>query len=184
MRRITRFRPTPSMVVASIALLVALGGTSVAAVNALAPANSVGTAAVIDNSLLKQDFKAGQLPAGKPGKAGKPGPAGAPGSALAYAHVNKDGSLDEANSKNVVMVPAKNAVTSSFAQYCLKVTGDQRPHNAVATLDISASADKQIAVVIGRDISSSCNGDADAVVNTAIDQTGASQTNAFYIVFN
>ena len=64
MQRITRIRPTPAMVVASIALLVALGGTSFAAVSKLAPPNSVGTAAVINNSLLKKDFKAGQLPAG------------------------------------------------------------------------------------------------------------------------
>jgi len=67
MIHIARFRPTPSMVVASIALLVALGGTGVAAVRTLLPANSVGTAQVIDNSLLKKDFKAGQLPAGKQG---------------------------------------------------------------------------------------------------------------------
>ncbi len=70
MRHIARFRPTPSMVVASIALVVALGGTSVAAVRTLLPANSVGTAQVIDNSLLTKDFKAGQLPAGKQGPAG------------------------------------------------------------------------------------------------------------------
>ncbi len=70
MIHIARFRPTPSMVVASIALLVALGGTGVAAVRTLLPANSVGTAQVIDNSLLTKDFKAGQLPAGKQGPAG------------------------------------------------------------------------------------------------------------------
>ena len=40
--RLLRHRPSPAMVVACIALLVALGGTSVAAVSALAP-NSVGT---------------------------------------------------------------------------------------------------------------------------------------------
>jgi hypothetical protein len=70
MKPIARLRPTPSMVVASIALLVALGGTSVAAVRTLEPANSVGTAQVIDNSLLKKDFKTDQLPAGKQGPAG------------------------------------------------------------------------------------------------------------------
>jgi hypothetical protein len=67
-QRITRFRPTPGTVIATIALLVALGGTGYAAT--LLPANSVGTAQVIDNSLLTKDFKAGQLPAGKPGPAG------------------------------------------------------------------------------------------------------------------
>jgi hypothetical protein len=63
-------RPSPAMVVACIALLVALGGTSYA-IQAL-PQNSVGTkqiknGAVNSNkvkngSLLRADFKAGQLP--------------------------------------------------------------------------------------------------------------------------
>jgi hypothetical protein len=60
MRRITRFRPTPAMVVASIALLVALAGTSAAAV-ALVPRNSVGSDQVIDGSLKRKDFKAEQV---------------------------------------------------------------------------------------------------------------------------
>ena len=67
-----------------VALLVALGGTSYAAV--LLPANSVGTAqlksdAVVsskvkDGSLLAIDFKSGQLPSGPAGPAGSAGPAG------------------------------------------------------------------------------------------------------------
>ena len=81
-------RPSPATVIASIALLVALGGTSIAAVNAL-PAGSVGTAQlknnavtsakVKDGSLLVGDFKAGQLPAGAAGPAGPAGAAGAAG---------------------------------------------------------------------------------------------------------
>jgi hypothetical protein len=50
------------MVVATVALLVALGGTSVAAV-ALVPRNSVGSSQVIDGSLRGRDFKAGVIPA-------------------------------------------------------------------------------------------------------------------------
>src|SRR5262245_31140197 len=42
MRKLIAHRPSPAMIVACIALLVALGGTSVAAVTAIAP-NSVGT---------------------------------------------------------------------------------------------------------------------------------------------
>lgn len=67
MQRIFRHRPSPATVIATIALLVALGGTSAAAVRALEPPNSVGTAQVIDNSLLSKDFKAGQLKAGPAG---------------------------------------------------------------------------------------------------------------------
>jgi hypothetical protein len=78
-------RPSPAMVVACLALLVALGGTSVAAVTAI-PRNSVGTpqlkknsvvsAKVKNGSLRAADFAAGQLPAGP---AGPPGPAAAVG---------------------------------------------------------------------------------------------------------
>jgi hypothetical protein len=89
MRRNARLRPSPSMGVAFIALIVALGGTSYAI--AQLPANSVGakqlkknavTAAKVKNrSLLAQDFKAGQLPAGPRGAQGPAGPAGAQGAA-------------------------------------------------------------------------------------------------------
>jgi hypothetical protein len=80
MRFIARFRPSPAMAVAGIALLVALGGTGVAAIQLAAP-NSVGSAAVIDGSLQKNDFKAGIIVPGKAGKNGKPGPAGPAGPA-------------------------------------------------------------------------------------------------------
>jgi hypothetical protein len=76
MHRLARYRPAPATVIATVALAVALGGTGYAA--SVLPANSVGTAQVIDNSLLKKDFKAGQIPAGKPGPAG-------PSNALAQA---------------------------------------------------------------------------------------------------
>jgi len=61
MRRITRFRPTPATVVATIALLVALAGTGTAAV-ALVPRNSVGSEQVINGSLRSKDFRDGVLP--------------------------------------------------------------------------------------------------------------------------
>jgi hypothetical protein len=67
--------------VAYLALFVALGGTSFAAANALVPRNSVGTAQVINGSLLKKDFKKGQLPRGPRGVRGPAGPAGAAGPA-------------------------------------------------------------------------------------------------------
>ena len=84
MRRILRHRPSPAMVVACIALTIALGGTSYAAVNL--PRNSVGTAQLKKNvitsakvknfSLLRADFKRGQLPAGPRGPEGLQGPKG------------------------------------------------------------------------------------------------------------
>ncbi len=98
MQRLLRHRPSPAMVVACIALIVALGGTSVAAVNALAP-NSVGPVQlkagavtkpklrnnavtgvkVLNHSLSAVDFVAGSLPRGPTGPAGPAGAAGPAG---------------------------------------------------------------------------------------------------------
>ena len=101
-------RPSPAMIVACVALLFALGGTSIAAVTAI-PRHSVGTAQlrkgaatgakikdgavasvdiadgavtttdVGDGSLLAADFKSGQLPSGPQGAVGPSGPQGDPG---------------------------------------------------------------------------------------------------------
>ena len=89
MRVIKRWHPSPATVIASIALLVALGGTSYAAVSIVLPPGSVGTvqikpnavtsAKVKDGTLLNTDFKPGQIPAGPSGAPGAPGPPGATG---------------------------------------------------------------------------------------------------------
>src|SRR6188472_4466999 len=94
MRRFKRFRPSPAMVVACVALLVALSGTGYAAVQAL-PRNSVTTVQVKDHSLLVRDFKAGQIPRGPrgpAGPAGATGPAG-PGADVSWALVRADGGI-------------------------------------------------------------------------------------------
>jgi hypothetical protein len=75
---------SPATVIAMIALAVALGGTSYAAV--VLPAGSVGTKQLRKNavtsvkvkngSLLKKDFKAGQIPAGAKGAKGDTGATG------------------------------------------------------------------------------------------------------------
>ncbi len=89
MKRLWRHRPKPATVIACLALSVALGGTGYAAI--VLPANSVGTAQlknsavntlkVKNGSLLKADFKAGQIPAGAAGPAGPAGAAGPAGPA-------------------------------------------------------------------------------------------------------
>jgi hypothetical protein len=64
-------------VTATLALVIALGGTSYAAIKL--PRNSVSSVQVKDRSLLKKDFRTGQLPRGKTGAQGPAGPAGAAG---------------------------------------------------------------------------------------------------------
>ena len=68
MHVLKRFRPSPAMVVACLALLLALGGTGYAAIKL--PRNSVTTVQVKDFSLLSRDFKPGQIPRGAAGPAG------------------------------------------------------------------------------------------------------------------
>ena len=111
MRHLLRHRPSPAMVVACVALAVALGGTSYAAINL--PANSVGTkqiknsavtaAKVKNHSLLATDFKSGQLPrgpqgatgpVGPPGPTGATGPAGAAGPGARWAIVKPGGYIE------------------------------------------------------------------------------------------
>ena len=84
--------PSPALVLASVALGIALGGTSVAAVSQLPrasvgtpqlKANAVTSAKIRNNdvrsvdvrngSLLRVDFRRGQLPAGPAGPQGPPG---------------------------------------------------------------------------------------------------------------
>jgi hypothetical protein len=65
-----------SNLVAYVALFVALSGTTYAAGTKLAAPNSVGSRQVINRSLLKVDFKPGQLPRGPAGRAGARGVTG------------------------------------------------------------------------------------------------------------
>ena len=69
MKLLKRFRLSPGMVIACLALLLALGGTGYAASQAL-PRNSVTSVQVKDRSLLAKDFKTGQLPRGPAGPCG------------------------------------------------------------------------------------------------------------------
>src|SRR5205814_8252821 len=85
--RLLRHRPSPAIVLACAALLIALGGVSYAATSL--PRNSVGTAQLRNNavtsgkvknhSLLRADFKNGQVPRGPAGPAGPTGATGAQG---------------------------------------------------------------------------------------------------------
>ena len=98
---------------ALLALFLALGGTSVAATNALLPNNSVGTAQLKKGAVTKKKIapktlkqlkgnkgaqglpgaQGPQGPQGPAGAAGAPGAPGAPGTARAYALVDRVPSL-------------------------------------------------------------------------------------------
>jgi len=101
---IRRLRPSPAMVIACIALVFAMTGAGYAA-GMLGP-NTVGTkqlkknavisSKVKNGSLLRADFKAGQVPAGPQGPqgvAGAQGPPGPQGPGARWAAVNPNGSI-------------------------------------------------------------------------------------------
>jgi len=80
-------RPSPALVLAFLALLAALGGVAWAGGGQPLPADSVGrvqiregavgTRQVRNRSLLREDFRPGQVPRGRRGARGPAGPAGA-----------------------------------------------------------------------------------------------------------
>ncbi len=157
MRRILGRWPSPSLVVALIALFVALGGSGYAAVKIngknIASRSISGkklkrsavTAAEVKNrSLSARDFKRGQLrpgPQGPPGPPGEdgapgedglPGEDGEPGAALAYVRVTKAGDVDTSASKNFPAGNVHRGLPDSGI-YCLRGLRFN-PNNVVATL--------------------------------------------------
>jgi hypothetical protein len=98
MRSIRRFRPSPALAVAGVALLVALGDTGWATVEQVVPRRSVGTAQLKNNAVTSLKIKNGQIrradlhrTARRPGPRGPAGPAGAV--SRLWAVVNGTGSI-------------------------------------------------------------------------------------------
>jgi hypothetical protein len=146
-------------VIALIALFVALGGTSYAALKI--PRNSVGSPQVINGSLQKADLSKKAVAAlkgnrGAQGAQGSPGPAGAPGAAgatgpagtaRAYAEVDSTTpSLVTARTKNITAVSRPSTGT-----YCLTPAAgiDPRTVATVASEDFELSPVDGIVQVTG-----------------------------------
>ena len=120
---------TPSLAISMIALFVALGGASYAAVKI--PKNSVGntqlrkdavtSAKVKDRSLLATDFRTGQLPRGATGATGAAGASGvtaANGTSGSSLGITLTGTPQEVMSTTVSSGPAgRMVVTGSFRMY-------------------------------------------------------------------
>jgi hypothetical protein len=155
---------TYANVMATLAIFIALGGSSYAALritsrnvpkdaltgadikrltgrdvinNSLTGADVKGLKSVdvANGALLAEDFAPGQLPRGVKGDKGE---TGAPGTALAYGYVRSDGSLDYARSKNITAT-IKGQSPFPTGYYCVDVAVPvSKANNVVATLQDGA----------------------------------------------
>jgi hypothetical protein len=105
-RNILRRRPSPAFVLASIALLVALGGTSVAAVQAVAP-NSVGSRQLRSNAVTSPKIAARAVTSSKLANNA------VTGAKIASAAVT--GGKIAPNAITTVQVRARSLLSSDFA---------------------------------------------------------------------
>ena len=128
-------------VASTVALIVALGGTSYAA-------SKLTGKDIKDGSLTGKDvrkeslgskqikgLKASDFKGGLPeGPVGSPGPEGPAGSALAYARVKADGTLEAPRSQGI----ASLGVDPNSLAFCLNYTNGA-PRNAIATADVEGT---------------------------------------------
>jgi hypothetical protein len=176
------------MAVALTALFVALGGTG------YATTHTAGTAAKGTVTKPKshrgprgprgaQGAQGAQGPQGPRGLKGDPGPAGAAATALGYAKVNIDGSVNPAESKNVT---SANVVKTGpgGASYCF-INLPFTSNSVMATNDYNLSAYTSIvfaAVAAELPATTGCPAGTQAMVGTSV--AGAAAPSPFYVLFN
>jgi len=179
-----RLQPSPAMAVALIALFVALGGTSYAALKL--PKGSVGTAQLRNNAvtgakvkprtLSTSDFNRASLrsmrgPKGDKGDTGGQGAAGAPGTALAYARIV--GTVDANHSKGITNANLTHPADGVFCFRGLPFT----PQNVIVTPLPGYSAQQGTADLGQNHVS--CPADTQATVLWVI---GSTLTDALFMI--
>jgi hypothetical protein len=195
-------RPSPALVISIIALFVAMGGTSYAALKL--PKKSVGTKQLKSNavttskvkngSLRARDFRAGQLPAGARGATGATGPAGADGVADLFGRVATNGTLQPdvtsypSQAKGLVNANiVKGEAAAATGTYCFNIDG--RIASAMVSLDNAdaAAADRNliasVAIDRGEDLGDCPGTHNDARVRIVDGNTAAAQDARFFVWF-
>ena len=154
-------------------------------------ANAVGSEQIKAGAVAASDIKAGSIGAtalqtaavaaaiqaqlGAAGAAGAPGAPGAPGSAIAYARVNADGTIDPGDSKNIEVVSAGGGI------YCLNYTAGT-PHVVITIPDLSGSdSRKDQAIVTAVPGLPACPAGSDIEVATASIQLTVNGPRPFYL---
>ena len=191
--------------IAYTALFFALGGTSFAAAAALVPNNSVGSPQIINHSIRTIDISGRTVralhgargprglrgltgatgPKGDKGDKGDTGATGAPGSAIAYAKVNSNGTVDATQSKNITSANVTLRATSAYCFHDLSFA----PKNVVATIAYGSlhngSAGSEIAQAeIDAMQATDCAPGEKVEVATADTNPFDFAPHAFYVVFN
>src|SRR6266550_2661614 len=173
MRVLRRFHPSPALVVACIALALSLGGVSYAALRL--PANSVGTRQVINGSLLKGDFKAGQLPRGARGPQGLAGAAGSTGPAGATGPAGTAGPVGPAGTAGSQGPPGPVSLTYVLSPYTALPTGTEQGAFVVCPAGM---------VVTGGGGYSPSTSTAVSIKSSAIGTTTGSSPDEWFVIMN
>lgn len=188
-------------VISLLALFVALGGSSYAALTVTGKNVKNGSLTgedvknnsltgrdvkrlrsrdVTDASLQAKDFAPGQLPAGQQGAQGprgEQGPSGEAGTALGYARIDSSGNVDESRAKNIT--DANVTKLPGAGIYCVDGLSFT-PRNVVASPD--AALNVWISATLGGGFD--CEADDDAVVKTGNPGSAATVAAHFSVLFN
>jgi hypothetical protein len=182
--RRTGRRLTYANVAATIALLFSLSGGAIAATHYLITSTKQISPKVLTALRGATGPRGLPGPTGNPGAPGLPGAPGAPGpqgSALAFAHVTSDGTVDTAHAKNVIQAQVAQVGVSGYCFRGLSPT----PSNVVATADATdpIANPKQIMSGLGTGGAfAGCPPGTQAYVLTAVGGTYAKT--AFFVTFN
>ena len=202
MRQLIRYRPSASMLVALTALFIAMGSGAYAAITL--PNGSVGAkqlkskavtngkladgavtaAKVKSHSLLADDFKAGQLPAGSPGPAGPAGVAGPAGPAGAagqpatalWAVVDIGGALVHGSHTTAVTKLFPGVTAGAY-----EVTFDRDVTNCALLATLGRTDSQSFNPDPGEIGTAYRNGNPNAVFVKTRDSTGAAVDESFHL---
>jgi hypothetical protein len=158
------------MIISLVALFVTLGGTSYAAIT-LAPKNSVGSAQVINGSLLKKDLnkktiaalkgnRGARGPAGAAGAAGAAGPAGPAGPAGATGAAGAAGAAGATGPAGPfpATLPSGKTLTGQFGVSGIATGAGQRAEEGISFAFPFAAAPTPHVIAPGGAATAQCPG--------------------------
>jgi hypothetical protein len=173
----------PATVIAALALFVALGSGAWA--SGLISGANIRNHSIAAKKLTRHAVKSlhgrrgARGPAGPAGPQGAAGTQGPAGSALAFAHINPDGTLDAALSSGVT---AANFTHNGAGEYCFSGLSFT-PKNVVASIDAASGAASTGAVAhVALGTASTCPSGSQVAVTTTNDSVAGNE--GTYILFN